>query len=159
MTMTQASVLIVDDEPFARQTLSEWFRRMNFRVIEADGGRQAMERIRKDEPDIIVSDMVMPGMDGLQLLEESKTIRADVPFLMVTGYPSPSAAVNAIKHGASDYLAKPFTPEELTRRVNRSLLQKSAGSAFATARGMALGAALSAMLWVLVIGAIATMLY
>lgn len=155
--MSQASVLIVDDEPFARQALSEWLRRKNFRVIEADDGRQAMERIRKDEPDIIISDMVMPGMDGLQLLKEAKTVRADVPFLMVTGYPSHSSAVKAIQQGASDYLAKPFTPEELTRRVNRTLLQKSAGSAFATARGMALGAALSAILWVLVIGAIAAM--
>jgi DNA-binding NtrC family response regulator len=155
--MSQASVLIVDDELFARQTLSEWLRRKNFRVIEAAGGRQAMERIRKDEPDIIISDMVMPGMDGLQLMKEAKTVRADVPFLMVTGYPSHSAAVKAMQQGASDYLAKPFTPEELTRRVSRTLLQKSAGSAFATARGMALGAALSATLWVLVIGAITAM--
>ena len=129
--MTQASVLIVDDEPFARQTLLEWLRRKNFRVIEADGGRRAMERIRKDEPDIIVSNMVMPGMDGLQLLEESKTVRADVPFLMITGYPSHSAAVKAIKYGAADYLAKPVTPEELMRRVNRVLLQKSASRPFA----------------------------
>ena len=153
--MTQASVLIVDDEPFARQTLSEWLRRMNFRVIEADGGRQAMERIRKDEPDIIVSDMVMPGMDGLQLLEESKTVMADVPFLMVTGYPSHSAAVKAIKHGASDYLAKPFTPEELTRRVKRALLLKTASKPLAPARGMALGVALSTILWSLIILALA----
>jgi DNA-binding NtrC family response regulator len=156
--MTQARVLIVDDESFARRTLSEWLRRKNFRIIEADGGRQAMVRIRRDRPDIVVSDMVMHDMDGIQLLQEAKSVRADVPFLMVTGHPSHSAAVEAIKHGASDYLPKPFTPEELAQRINRALLQKSASGSFAPNRGMVLGAALSAALWTFIIGAIAAAL-
>jgi DNA-binding NtrC family response regulator len=155
--MSQASVLIVDDEPLVRQTLSEWMRRKNFHVFEAEGGRQAMERIRTDEPDLVISDVVMPGMDGMQLLKEARAVNADIPFLMISGYPSRSTVADIMNHGASDYLPKPFTPEELTRRVNRTLLQKSASSAFATARGMALGAALSAILWVLVIGAITAM--
>ncbi len=116
-----------------------------------------MERIVRDEPDIVISDMVMPGMDGFQLLEKSKHIRADVPFLMISGYPSTSAAVKAMKYGAADYLAKPFTPEELTRRVNQALLQKSAGSALAATRGMVMGAALSATLWGLIILALAAL--
>jgi DNA-binding NtrC family response regulator len=156
--MMQASVLIVDDEPLVRRTLSEWMRRMNFHVFEAEGGRQAMEVIRTGEPDIVISDVVMPGMDGLQLLTEAKAVKADIPFLMISGYPSRSTAVDIMNHGASDYLPKPFTPEELTRRVNRTLLLKSASRPVAPARGMAVGAALSAILWALVIGAIATML-
>jgi len=155
--MSQASVLIVDDEPLVRQTLSEWMRRKNFRVFEAEGGRQAMERIRTDEPDLVISDVVMPGMDGIQLLKEAKAVKADIPFLMISGYPSRSTALDIMKYGASDYLAKPFTPEELTRRVTRALLQKSAGSAFTTTRGMVLGAVLSAFLWALVIGVVAAM--
>ncbi len=156
--MAQASVLVVDDEPFSRQILSAWLRIKNFHVIEADGGRQAMERIVRDKPDIVISDMVMPGMDGFQLLEESRPIRADAPFLMISGYPSTSAAVKAMKCGAADYLAKPFTPEELTRRVNKALLQKSAGSALAATRGMVMGAALSAIVWGLIILALAAFL-
>ena len=70
--MTQASVLIVDDDPFARQTLSEWLRRKNFSVIEAENGWQAMERIRKNYLDIVISDVVMPVMDGIQFLERSQ---------------------------------------------------------------------------------------
>ncbi len=156
--MAQASVLVVDDEPFSRQILSAWLRIKNFHVIEADGGRQAMERIVRDKPDIVISDMVMPEMDGFQLLEESRPIRADAPFLMISGYPSASAAVKAMKCGAADYLAKPFTPEELTRRVNQALLQKSAGSALATTRGIVFGLTLSAILWGLIILVLALLL-
>lgn len=157
--MSYARVLVVDDEPFARQTLSEWLREMKFHVFEAEGGRQAMEKIRKDAPDIVISDMVMPEMDGLQLLKEAKTVKADVPFLMVTGYPSNSVAVKVMQQGAADYLAKPFTPEELTRRVNRALLQKSLDRPHAPAKGMILGAAISTVLWAIMIRAISSVFF
>ena len=62
--MTQASVLIVDDEPSVRQTLSEWMRNQNFHVLEAEGGRQAMEMISRRDPDLVISDVVMPGWTG-----------------------------------------------------------------------------------------------
>jgi DNA-binding NtrC family response regulator len=119
--MIQASVLIVDDEPSVRQTLSEWMRKKNFHVFEAEGGRQAMEMIRRDDPDIVISDVVMPGMDGIQLLKEAKAVRADIPFLMISGYPSYSTAADIMKYKASDYLPKPFTPDELVSRVSRTL--------------------------------------
>jgi|WetSurMetagenome_2_1015567.scaffolds.fasta_scaffold627372_1 DNA-binding NtrC family response regulator len=154
MTMQHARVLIVDDEPLVRQVLSAWLRRKHFHVVEAEGGRQAMEMIRKDEPDLVISDMVMPGMDGLQLLKEARAVSAVVPFLMVTGYPSASNASEAIKQGAQDYLAKPFKPEELTRRVNRMLLNKSVARPHAPAKGIILGTAISAILWALTIGAL-----
>jgi DNA-binding NtrC family response regulator len=159
ITMSHARVLVVDDEPFARQALSEWLRRMDFHVFEADSGRHAMEWLLKDEPDVIISDMVMPEMDGLQLLEESKALMPDVPFVMVTGYPSHNTAIKVMKQGASDFLAKPFTPEELTRRVNRALHQKEAGRALAPARGIISAAAFSSILWAFIILALAAMLY
>ena len=156
--MMQASILIVDDEPLVRQTLSEWMRRKNFQVFEAEGGRQALEMIRTGDPDIVISDVVMPGMDGIQLLKEARAVKADTPFLMISGYPSRSTAVDIMKYGASDYLPKPFTPEELTRRVIRTLKLKFLSKPLAPARGIILGTTLSAILWALVIGAIATML-
>lgn len=149
--MMQASVLIVDDEPLVRQTLSEWMRRMNFHVFEAEGGRQAMEMIRRGEPDIVISDVVMPGMDGIQLLKNARTVKADIPFLLISGYPSRSTAVDIMKYGASDYLPKPFTPEELTCRVNRTLLRKSASRQLAPAKGIILGALLSMVVWAMMI--------
>jgi DNA-binding NtrC family response regulator len=152
--MMQASVLIVDDEPLVRQTLSEWMRKKNFHVIEAEGGRQAMEMIRRDDPDIVISDVVMSGMDGIQLLKEAKAFKADIPFLMISGYPSHSTAVNIMKHGASDYLPKPFTLEELTRRVGYTLKLNALSKPLAPAKGIILGAVISTTMWMLIIGAI-----
>jgi DNA-binding NtrC family response regulator len=154
VTMQHARVLIVDDEPLVRQTLSAWMKRKNFHVIEAEGGRQAMEMIRRGDPDIVISDVVMPGMDGIQLLKEAKAIKADIPFLMISGYPSHSTAVDLMKHGASDYLPKPFTLEELTRRVNLTLKSKALSNPQGPAKGIILGTAISAILWALTIGAL-----
>lgn len=152
--MIQASVLIVDDEPSVRQTLSEWMRKKNFHVFEAEGGRQAMEMIQRDDPDIVISDVVMPGMDGIQLLKEAKAVKADTPFLMISGYPSRSTAVDIMKYGASDYLPKPFTPEELVNRVSRTLRLKALCKPLDPARGIILGAVISTAMWMLIIGAI-----
>jgi DNA-binding NtrC family response regulator len=152
--MMHASVLIVDDEPLVRQTLSAWMRRKNFHVIEAEGGRQAMEMIRRGDPDIVISDVVMPGMDGMQLLKEAKAVKADIPFLMISGYPSHSTAVDLMKHGASDYLPKPFTLEELTRRVNLTLKSKALSKPQGPAKGIILGAVISTAMWMLIIGSI-----
>jgi DNA-binding NtrC family response regulator len=159
MTMSHARILVVDDEPFARQTLSEWLRGMDFHVFEAESGRQAMETIRRDEPDIVISDVVMPGMDGIQLLKEARAVRADLPFLMISGYPSHSIASSAMKYGASDYLSKPFTPEVLTRRVSRTIMLNSLSTPLAPVKGMILGSAISAILWTLTILALADLFY
>jgi DNA-binding NtrC family response regulator len=156
--MNCATVLIVDDEPFARQAIAEWLREKNFHVFEADSGTQAMERIQEDNMDIVISDMVMPGMDGLQFLKKAKAAKVDIPFLMDTGYPSHAAAIKVMQEGASDYLAKPFTPEELMHRVNRTLMLKALDKPLASVSGIILGAALSAVMWMLIIGALSSLL-
>jgi DNA-binding NtrC family response regulator len=154
--MNPARVLVVDDEPFARLAYSEWLRKKNFHVIEAKGGQEAIERIRRDTPDIVISDMVMPGMDGLQLLKEARTHKADIPFLMITGFASHSTAVKVLQQGASDFLAKPFKPEELAQRVRRTLLENSIGKPLSSVKSVVLGIAISAVLWALIIGAVYT---
>jgi DNA-binding NtrC family response regulator len=155
--MNHARVLVVDDEPLVRQALSAWLRRKHFHVLEADGGRQAMERIQRDEPDIVISDMVMPGMDGLELLKKTRALKANIPFLMITGYPSHNTAIEAMQQGASDFLVKPFKPEELARRVRRALLQNSIKKPMAPLKGIALGVAISAILWALIIRALSVL--
>ena len=149
--MTQASVLIVDDDPFARQTLSEWLRRKNFSVIEAENGWQAMERIRKNYLDIVISDVVMPVMDGIQFLKEAKAVKANIPIIMISGVPSHTTALNVMTHGASDYLPKPFTPEELTSRVSRTLKMKALSKPLAPAKGIMVGAVISTTMWIFIV--------
>jgi len=84
----------------------------------------------------------------------AKAFKADIPFLMISGYPSHSTAVNIMKHGASDYLPKPFTLEELTRRVGYTLKLNALSKPLAPAKGIILGAVISTTMWMLIIGAI-----
>jgi two-component system C4-dicarboxylate transport response regulator DctD len=156
--MTQASVLIVDDEPSVRETLSEWLKRKNFRVLETENGRQALEKIRLEDLDMVIADVVMPVMNGIDLLKQAKVVNADIPFLMISGYPAYGTAVNTMQLGASDYLQKPFTPEEFSRRVSHALRLKALSKPFAAAKGILFGAALATVLWVLIIWALAALL-
>ena len=154
-----AKVLIVDDEPISRQTIAEGLRGKNCDVIEAESGQQTMERLQKEKMNIVISDMVMPGMDGLELLKKVTRLKIDVPFLVVTGYPSQAAAANVMREGASDYLAKPVTSEELMNRVGRTLMLKSFDKPLAPARGAILGTAISAAVWTIIIGALSALLH
>ena len=113
-----------------------------------------MEMIRRGDPDIVISDVVMPGMDGIQLLKEAKAVKADIPFLMISGYPSCSTAVDIMNCGASDYLPKPFTPSELARRVSCMLRSKALSKPLAPSKGIILGAVISTSMWMLIIGAL-----
>jgi DNA-binding NtrC family response regulator len=97
-------------------------------------------------------------MDEFQLLKEAKAVKADLPFVMISGYLAYSSAIDIMKHGASDYLSKPFTREELTCRVSRTLKLKTLSKPLGPAKGIILGALISMTMWMLIIGAIATML-
>ena len=152
--MSFGHALVVDDDSHSRSLLSEWMREMDFDVSEAENGREAIQQIRSHEYDIVISDFVMPGMDGVALIKEAKASGASVPFLMVTGYPSVAGAVEAMREGAADYLTKPFTPEEFTRRVHTMLRQKAVSNPAGTARGAIMAASLSAILWSLFLAAL-----
>ncbi len=117
--MNQATALIVDDEPSARQVFSEWLRKSDCRVFEAESGQQALDVIRMEDLDIVVCDVMMPGMNGIELLKKSKEVKTDLPFIMISGYLSHTASLNMMKLGASDYLPKPFLPDVFTHRVRR----------------------------------------
>ena len=149
--MSLGHALVVDDDILSRSLLSEWMREMDFDVSEAEDGREAIRRIRSSEYDIVISDLVMPGMDGVALIKEAKASKATAPFLVVTGYPSVAGAIDAMREGAADYLTKPFTPEEFTRRVHATLKQKAVSDPAGTARGAILAAVLCTPLWALIL--------
>lgn len=116
-----ASILIVDDQPNFRFSLSVALKREGHEIFEANDGRQAVKLLEQSARDIVITDLKMPGMDGLSLLREVKKISPSTEVVVMTAFGSVDTAVEAMRYGACDYITKPFQPEELVIVVNRTL--------------------------------------
>lgn len=108
-------VLVVDDEPAVRFAVSEVLSERGYEVVEASEGREAVAQL--GEVDVVVTDLAMPGLDGLAVLREARRAFAGLPVILLTARGSERAAVEAMKAGAHDYLAKPFDIDELAHVV------------------------------------------
>lgn len=108
-----SKVLIVDDEKVIRDSFSRVLLKEGYVVEAVESGRLALERAAEEPFDIVVLDLKMPGLDGMETLRELKEKDPDVVSVMITGYPTIESAVQAVKLGAYDYLTKPCSPEEL----------------------------------------------
>jgi two-component system, NtrC family, response regulator AtoC len=113
------SILVVDDEEIVRESLAQWLGEDGYRVNTAPDGRTALGKLAESSYAIMLVDLKMPGMDGLQLLREAKKSRPDLVVILMTAYATVDTAVQAMKQGAQDYLLKPFDPEGLSRMVER----------------------------------------
>jgi DNA-binding response OmpR family regulator len=118
---TGRRVLVVDDEAVAANSVRRTLNRRGFRVDEAFSGREALNRILNEMYDLVLLDMKMPDTNGLELLPTIRKHRPTLPVVMVTGYASIDTAVEAIQRGATDYVAKPFTPEELFSAASKAI--------------------------------------
>jgi len=118
-TSSKATVLVCDDEPAVRFAIEEALESLAVTVIAVGSGREAVARA--GEADVIVTDLVMPEMDGLAVVAAVKAIDPDLPVVMLTARGSEKVAVAAIKQGAYDYLGKPFSVDELRASVTRAL--------------------------------------
>jgi DNA-binding response OmpR family regulator len=118
---TGRKVLVVDDEVVAANSVRRTLNRRGFRVDEAFSGREALNRILNEMYDLVLLDMRMPDTNGLELLPTIRKHRPKLPVVMVTGYASIDTAVEAIQRGATDYVAKPFTPEELFSAASKAI--------------------------------------
>jgi Response regulator containing CheY-like receiver, AAA-type ATPase, and DNA-binding domains len=114
-------VLVVDDEPIARKNLAHVLGRMGCQVSQADDGRQALAELEKNEFDLVLTDLMMEGVDGLAVLKRTKELWPDTEVLVVTGYPTVETAVEAMRRGAYHYLAKPYQIEEARLLVQKAL--------------------------------------
>jgi DNA-binding NtrC family response regulator len=112
-TSTGERVLIVEDEPSARTGLTELVRTWGFTVDSAGDGEEALQKVTSFRPSIIITDLVMPRMDGLALLRALKEDGSDYTVVLLTAQGTVETAVEAIKHGAYDYLTKPIEPQRL----------------------------------------------
>jgi DNA-binding NtrC family response regulator len=127
MSAKQAKIMIVDDEEIVRVSLRNWLNEDGHSVVCAGSGEEALERLEQDVPDVMLLDIKMPRMSGLEVLAKVRALKPEVQVVMMTAYASVESAVEAMRAGAYDYLVKPFEPEELriliTRILERQALQ------------------------------------
>jgi len=107
----KVKLLVVDDEAIIRDSLRDWLSDVGHQVLTAENGPQALEIIEKEKPGIIIADLVMPGMDGIELLNRAKEISPSIEVIIITAYGSIPTAITAMREGAYDYIEKPFCPE------------------------------------------------
>ncbi|RCU44573.1 MULTISPECIES: sigma-54-dependent transcriptional regulator [Corallincola] len=117
--MADTKVLVVEDDAGLREALVDTLMISGYQVTEVDCGEAALLQLSRGKFDIVVSDVQMPGMSGLQLLRSIRSKLPQLPVLMMTAYATVDAAVAAMREGANDYLAKPFAPEVLLNLVSR----------------------------------------
>jgi two-component system, NtrC family, response regulator AtoC len=124
MSKERTRILIVDDEEIVRESLSAWLEKDGYTLATVPDGETAIDRIRKERWSILLVDLKMPGIDGLQVLEEAKRVQPESAAVIMTAYATVDTAVAAMKIGAYDYLVKPFDPEELSLMIQKIVTQQ-----------------------------------
>ena len=112
-------ILVVDDEESMRDALKQLLKRESYSVDIAENAAEAIIKYKNNNHDLVVSDIMMPEIDGIELLKRLKKINQDATVILITGYASIDSAVQAIKIGAEDYFTKPFKNVEILKVVDR----------------------------------------
>ncbi len=114
-------ILIIDDDKWIRMMLKETLLKEGYAVIEADGGEQGLEIVKKEHPDLVITDFQMPGIDGLEVLAEIQKLKIDLPVILLTGFGDVVLTIKSIQLGAFDYLEKPVSPALLKSTIHLAL--------------------------------------
>ena len=117
------TVLIVDDEPIVREVVVSYLRRDGYRTLEAGDGEKACELAESERPDLVVLDLMLPGLDGLSVCRRLRSF-SQVPVIMLTARGEEADRIVGLEVGADDYVTKPFSPRELAARV-RTVLRRT----------------------------------
>ncbi len=121
--MPKSSILIVDDEAIIRQAVQRILEHEGYEVDTASSGHSALEKVQSKNYNLVISDLKMPGMSGMEVLKSIKILQPNVPVIIITGYATVDTAVDAIKNGAFDYLSKPFNPVQVKDLVTKAISQ------------------------------------
>ncbi len=121
MKLEEIGILIVDDEVSVRDSLYQWFKADGYRVDTADGAASALNKLQENPWDIILLDIKMPGMDGIELQNRIKQIDKNIVTIIITAYASVDTAIQALKDGAFDYITKPIDPDDLGRLIRNAI--------------------------------------
>ena len=119
--MAKETILVVDDEKNIRLTLSQALEVLEVETDTAANGEEALTKLKEKEFGLILLDLKMPGMDGMEVLRQLSKIRPDIRIIILTAYGTVELAVEAMQLGAADFIQKPFTPEEIRELVSRVL--------------------------------------
>ena len=117
----KARILVVDDELPVCKSISYALEREDYDVDRVLSGEEALQRLRSHSYEVMIVDLMMPGLSGMDVLTAARKTDAEISIIMMTAYPSTRTAVQSVKEGAFDYLPKPFTPQELQAAVARAL--------------------------------------
>src|SRR6195256_6265288 len=120
-----ATLLVADDDPAVRQSLERTLTREGYAVVLAPDGQAALERLQEGGVDLVLSDLKMPGLTGLELLREAKAVAPDVDVILLTAFGTVEEAARAMKDGAIDFLTKPLQRAQLLRVVRQALERRS----------------------------------
>jgi CheY-like chemotaxis protein len=125
MADARGKILVVDDDQSIREILIDFLGELGFTVIDASGGAEALARIQRDAPDVVLLDIRMPGMDGVETLRRLRDLNAAIPVLMITGNEDAQTAEETLRLGAFDCVSKPFDFSYLERAIHKMLLTRA----------------------------------
>ncbi len=123
--MERRRILVADDDHIEKEYLATILERAGYETVTAGDGREALEKIPACMPDLVLTDLKMPYLNGLELLSEIKANYPDIEVIIITGYATVESAINAMKVGAIDYISKPFNVEEVKIIIEKTLKQKA----------------------------------
>jgi len=145
-----AQILVIDDDATYRQILREFIENAGHAVREAESADQGVAIFLKEKIDLVISDLMMPGKSGMDLLHELRAINPKVLFILITGYPTLDAAKEGIRAGAYDFLVKPVEMDQLAAVMKRALSTIELTSNLSTVRGVNIALLVSVPVWVFI---------
>lgn len=119
--MKKKAILVVDDEEIIRETLSSDLEEAGYVTETVESGEHAIAALKKSHYDLVITDLLMEGIDGIQVLKNAKKIDPEIAVIILTGFGDMTSAIDALRLGADDYLLKPYNYEEIQFRISRSL--------------------------------------
>lgn len=139
--------MIVDDEKDIVELMSETLTLWGYNPITALDAEEALKKFNEIPVDLVITDLKLPKMDGVQLLDKIKDLNENTEVILFTGYPEVNSAIDAMKNGAYDYLIKPVDLTEMKLKIGRALEKKSLGKSLSTLKGLNWAMIISIPIW------------
>jgi two-component system response regulator PilR (NtrC family) len=149
MNKRSKHILVVDDEESLRELLSEYLNNCGYAVTCAASGQEALKYYKSSHFDVVVSDLIMSPINGMELLGEIKKFDPDALFIMITGYPSIETALEAVQNGAKDYITKPFNIDDIRLKIERVLLERTLRGKLKNVQGLVWALIISIPIWLI----------